>query len=53
MTCRPPRSSHSSSWCNGSWSPTEPAALIAWLCEAEASGVTGAALSVDGGLTTS
>ncbi len=33
--------------------PTEPAALIAWLCEAEASGVTGAALSVDGGLTTS
>ena len=33
--------------------PDEPAALIAWLCEAEASGVTGAALSVDGGLTTS
>ncbi len=33
--------------------PAEPAALIAWLCEAEASGVTGAALSVDGGLTTS
>jgi SDR family mycofactocin-dependent oxidoreductase len=33
--------------------PDEPAALIAWLCAAEASGVTGAALSVDGGLTTS
>jgi SDR family mycofactocin-dependent oxidoreductase len=33
--------------------PDEPAALIAWLCAHEASGVTGAALSVDGGLTTS
>jgi SDR family mycofactocin-dependent oxidoreductase len=33
--------------------PEEPAALIAWLCTAEASGVTGAALPVDGGLTTS
>jgi SDR family mycofactocin-dependent oxidoreductase len=33
--------------------PEEPAALIAWLCSAEASGVTGAALSADGGLTTS
>jgi SDR family mycofactocin-dependent oxidoreductase len=33
--------------------PEEPAALIAWLCAPEASGVTGAALSVDGGLTTS
>jgi len=33
--------------------PDEPAALIAWLCSREASGVTGAALSVDGGLTTS
>ncbi len=33
--------------------PDEPAALIAWLCSTEASGVTGAALSVDGGLTTS
>ena len=33
--------------------PAEPAALIAWLCEAEASGVTGAALAVDGGFTTS
>jgi SDR family mycofactocin-dependent oxidoreductase len=33
--------------------PDEPAALIAWLCTVEASGVTGAALSVDGGLTTS
>ena len=29
--------------------PDEPAALIAWLCAPEASGVTGAALSVDGG----
>jgi SDR family mycofactocin-dependent oxidoreductase len=33
--------------------PDEPAALIAWLCGAESSGVTGAALPVDGGLTTS
>jgi SDR family mycofactocin-dependent oxidoreductase len=33
--------------------PAEPAALIAWLCGPESSGVTGAALSVDGGLTTS
>jgi SDR family mycofactocin-dependent oxidoreductase len=33
--------------------PDEPAALIAWLCGSGASGVTGAALSVDGGLTTS
>jgi SDR family mycofactocin-dependent oxidoreductase len=33
--------------------PGEPAALVAWLCTSEASGVTGAALSVDGGLTTS
>jgi SDR family mycofactocin-dependent oxidoreductase len=33
--------------------PKEPAALIAWLCGPQASGVTGAALSVDGGLTTS
>ena len=33
--------------------PDEPAALIAWLCAPEASGVTGTALSVDGGLTTS
>jgi SDR family mycofactocin-dependent oxidoreductase len=33
--------------------PDEPAALIAWLCGRDASGVTGAALSVDGGLTTS
>jgi SDR family mycofactocin-dependent oxidoreductase len=33
--------------------PSEPAALIAWLCGTEASGVTGAALAVDGGLSTS
>jgi SDR family mycofactocin-dependent oxidoreductase len=33
--------------------PDEPAALIAWLCGRDSSGVTGAALSVDGGLTTS
>jgi SDR family mycofactocin-dependent oxidoreductase len=33
--------------------PAEPAALIAWLCGPDSSGVTGAALSVDGGLTTS
>jgi SDR family mycofactocin-dependent oxidoreductase len=33
--------------------PEEPAALVAWLCGSEAGGVTGAALSVDGGLTTS
>ena len=33
--------------------PEEPAALIAWLCGASASGVTGAALPVDGGMTTS
>jgi SDR family mycofactocin-dependent oxidoreductase len=33
--------------------PDEPAAMIAWLCGLESSGVTGAALPVDGGLTTS
>jgi SDR family mycofactocin-dependent oxidoreductase len=33
--------------------PQEPAALIAWLCSVEASGMTGAVLPVDGGLTTS
>jgi SDR family mycofactocin-dependent oxidoreductase len=33
--------------------PSEPAALIGWLCGVESSGVTGAALAVDGGLTTS
>jgi SDR family mycofactocin-dependent oxidoreductase len=33
--------------------PDEPAALIAWLCSEDASGITGAALPVDGGLTTS
>ena len=31
--------------------PAEPAALIAWLCSPEAGGVTGAALPVDGGMT--
>ena len=33
--------------------PSETAALIAWLCSPEAGGVTGAALPVDGGMTTS
>ncbi|HEX3332992.1 MAG TPA: mycofactocin-coupled SDR family oxidoreductase [Acidimicrobiales bacterium] len=33
--------------------PAEPAALIAWLCGPDAAGVTGAALPVDGGMTTS
>jgi SDR family mycofactocin-dependent oxidoreductase len=33
--------------------PSEPAALIAWLCGKDSGGVTGAALPVDGGLTTS
>lgn len=32
--------------------PGEPAALIAWLCSSASSGVTGAALAVDGGMTT-
>jgi SDR family mycofactocin-dependent oxidoreductase len=32
--------------------PGETAALIAWLCGPSASGVTGAALPVDGGMTT-
>ena len=32
--------------------PDEPAALIAWLCGPDSGGVTGAALPVDGGLTT-
>ena len=31
--------------------PSEPAALVAWLCSEAASGVTGAALAVDGGMT--
>jgi SDR family mycofactocin-dependent oxidoreductase len=31
--------------------PSEPAAAIAWLCSEAASGVTGAALAVDGGMT--
>ena len=33
--------------------PAEPAALIAWLCGPGSGGVTGAALPVDGGMTTS
>jgi SDR family mycofactocin-dependent oxidoreductase len=33
--------------------PAEPAALVAWLCGAQSSGITGAALAVDGGFTTS
>lgn len=33
--------------------PQEPAALIAWLCGPDSGGVTGAALPVDGGMTTS
>ena len=33
--------------------PEEPAALIAWLCEAESSAVTGAVLAADGGLSVS
>jgi SDR family mycofactocin-dependent oxidoreductase len=32
--------------------PEEPAALAAWLCSPASSGVTGAVLSVDGGMTT-
>jgi SDR family mycofactocin-dependent oxidoreductase len=31
--------------------PSEPAAFIAWLCGADSGGVTGAALPVDGGMT--
>ncbi len=31
--------------------PSEPAALIAWLCSAESSGITGAVLPVDAGMT--
>ena len=33
--------------------PAEPAALVAWLASEAASGATGAALSIDGGMTTS
>ena len=33
--------------------PTEPAALIAWLCGPTSSGLTGAVLPVDGGMTAS
>ncbi len=32
-------------------SPEEPAALVAWLCSPEASGLTGAVLAVDAGMT--
>jgi NAD(P)-dependent dehydrogenase (short-subunit alcohol dehydrogenase family) len=32
--------------------PSESAALIAWLCGPDSGGVTGAALPVDGGMTT-
>jgi len=31
--------------------PSEPAAMVAWLCSEAASGVTGAAIAVDGGMT--
>jgi NAD(P)-dependent dehydrogenase (short-subunit alcohol dehydrogenase family) len=31
--------------------PDEPAALIAWLCGADSSGITGAVLPVDAGMT--
>jgi NAD(P)-dependent dehydrogenase (short-subunit alcohol dehydrogenase family) len=31
--------------------PDEPAALIAWLCGPESSGITGAVLPVDAGMT--
>jgi SDR family mycofactocin-dependent oxidoreductase len=31
--------------------PTEPAAAVAWLCSAAASGTTGAVVAVDGGMT--
>ena len=33
--------------------PAEPAALIAWLCSPASSGLTGAVLPVDGGMTAS
>jgi SDR family mycofactocin-dependent oxidoreductase len=33
--------------------PAEPAALVAWLCSEAASGITGAAVPVDGGMTAS
>jgi NAD(P)-dependent dehydrogenase (short-subunit alcohol dehydrogenase family) len=31
--------------------PSEPAAMIAWLCSAHSSAVTGAVFAVDGGMT--
>ena len=49
----PPRSSPRHQLLERLLVPAEPAALIAWLCGPASSGVTGAALPVDGGMTTS
>ena len=52
-TCPRPTSSRSHHLLQRLLEPAEPAALIAWLCGLASSGLTGAVLPVDGGMTAS